>query len=154
MRRRTDLPPPPPPPVSKQFAYPLPSLPRSELGWEKLIFSFVLVSVVRSRGMVGPRTHALGGAAQRLLDTLIRSVGSFTDGVRTYKSFWNVGVSRWVQKPKRRAGGGGEGAQKNSASFFLLGGQQAAGGVHRASGFSSGLAGGGKAARTGAIGGW
>lgn len=63
-----------------------------ELGWEKLIFSFTLMSVERSRGAPGGKVHSNGIEARRVLDKLIRTVPSFSNGVQDYKSFWNSGL--------------------------------------------------------------
>ena len=64
-----------------------------ELGWEKYVMAYVIVSVQRSRGTNarGSVSH-LGSAAQAVFDTLIKNVDSFRDGVHEYKSFWATGV--------------------------------------------------------------
>ena len=66
-----------------------------ELGWEKFVFAYTLVSVQRSRGLNSKgAVNELGTSAQRLFDQLIKEVPSFTDGYREYKSFWASGVGR------------------------------------------------------------
>ena len=66
-----------------------------ELGWEKYVMAYGIVSVQRSRGTnaKGSVSH-LGTAAQQLFDTLIKRVPAFRDGVHEYKSFWATGISR------------------------------------------------------------
>jgi hypothetical protein len=66
-----------------------------ELGWEKFVFAYTLVSVQRSRGVNSKGSvHELGSSAQRLLDSLIKKIPAFTDGYREDKSFWASGISR------------------------------------------------------------
>lgn len=66
-----------------------------ELGWEKFVFAYTLVSVQRSRGINAKGSvHELGSVAQRLLDKLIKDVPKFTDGYREDKSFWASGIGR------------------------------------------------------------
>ena len=50
------------------------------------------MSVERSRGAPGGKVHSNGIEARRVLDKLIRTVPSFSNGVQDYKSFWNSGL--------------------------------------------------------------
>lgn len=65
------------------------------LGLFKMLFSFSLLAVSRSRGVaIDGSAKPAGGDAHRLLDGIIRRVRSWTDGVREHRAVWANGISK------------------------------------------------------------